>query len=573
LSLDLGIPAKMTVLGRVAITINKFNLCYLKGTILFLLCSTARQIEYKIVKIWEKQMKFQNSKKVIISTVVATMVIGITSVANASERVLTRSTGAPVGNNQNSLTAGPLGSTLLQDHHLIEKLAHFDRERIPERVVHARGAGAYGVFKATANLTDITRAVPFNETGKQTPVFVRFSSVVHSKHSPETLRDPRGFAVKFYTEQGNWDLVGNNFPTFFIRDAIKFPDMVHAFKPNPQTNMQEASRVFDFFSHIPEATRTLTLLYSPLGIPKSYREMNGSGVHAFKLTNKQCEQNYVKFTWKSRQGNIGLSPEQASAIQAKNFNHLTQDLYDHIKQGNYPVWDLYIQTMKPSQVNSFEFNPLDDTKIWPEALIASRKVGELTLNKVPDNYFQSTEQSAFAPSNMIPGIEPSEDRMLQGRLFSYADTQRYRLGINHLHFPVNAAKVQVNSHNQEGVGYSMAKISTVNYQPSRSNDGFIDDKQFEYCETPLEGNTQQIPFQKTQNFKQAGELFRSFSEQDQKHLINALSGDLKTVQDEQIRTIFSSFLYKSDTEYGERIAKRVNVNLDEVKRLAMSYQD
>jgi len=526
-----------------------------------------------ILKFCEKIMKIQNNNKRSMVTMAATMAVVMTGTAIASDSVLTRSTGAPVGNNQNSLTAGASGPTLLQDHHLIEKLAHFDRERIPERVVHARGAGAYGVFKATADLTDMTRAVPFNESGKETPVFVRFSSVVHSKHSPETLRDPRGFAVKFYTEQGNWDLVGNNFPTFFIRDAIKFPDMVHAFKPNPQTNLQEASRVFDFFSHIPEATRTLTLLYSPLGIPKSYREMNGSGVHAFKFTNKQCEQNYVKFSWKSRQGNIGLSPEQASAIQAKNFNHLTQDLYDNIKQGNYPVWDLYIQTMKPSQVNSFDFNPLDDTKIWPEAQIASRKVGELTLNKVPDNYFQATEQSAFAPSNMIPGIEPSEDRMLQGRLFSYADTQRYRLGINHMHLPVNAAKIQVNSHNQEGAGYSMAKTSTVNYQPSRSGDGFTDDKQFEYCATTLEGNTQQIPFQKTQNFKQAGELYRSFSEQDQTHLVNALAADLKTVKNEQVRTIFSSFLYKSDAEYGERIAKRVNVNLDEVKKLAISYQD
>lgn len=518
-------------------------------------------------------MTKQNYKPFIASTLLASISLAIAGSAFASESVLTRSTGAPVGNNQQSLTAGPLGPTLLQDHHLIEKLAHFDRERIPERVVHARGAGAYGVFKATANLTDITKATPFQVSGKETPVFVRFSSVVHSKHSPESLRDPRGFAVKFYTDQGNWDLVGNNFPTFFIRDAIKFPDMVHAFKPNPQTNMQEASRAFDFFSHVPEATRTLTLLYSPLGIPKSYREMDGSGVHAFKFTNAECEQHYVKFTWKSRQGNVGLSPEQASAIQANNFNHLTKDLYANIKQGNYPVWDLHIQTIKPSQVNDFEFNPLDTTKIWPESLVASRKVGELTLNKVPGNYFQSTEQAAFAPSNMIPGIEPSEDRMLQGRLFSYADTQRYRLGINHMHLPVNAPRVQVNSHNQEGAAYSVAKTSTVNYQPSRSGEGFSDDKQFEYCSSPVTGATQQIPFQKTQNFKQTGELYRSFSEQDQTHLVNALAGDLKTVTNEQIRTIFTSFLYKSDAEYGERVAKMVNVNLDEVKQLAMSYQD
>ena len=518
-------------------------------------------------------MKKQNNM-LIAKTIALSFSMAMTSeVVLAKESPLTRSTGAPVGNNQDSVAAGSLGPVLLQDHHLIEKLAHFDRERIPERVVHARGAGAFGVFKSTADLTDLTRVAPFQKKGKETPVFVRFSSVVHSKHSPETLRDPRGFAVKFYTNQGNWDLVGNNFPTFFIRDAMKFPDMVHAFKPNPQTNIQQASRVFDFFSHIPEATRTLTLLYSPLGIPRSYREMDGSGVHAFKFTNAECTQNYVKFTWKSRQGNIGLSPEEASAVQAKNFNHLTQDLYDNIAKGNYPVWDLNIQTINPSQVNDFDFNPLDTTKIWPEALVPSRKVGELTLNKVPDNYFQSTEQSAFSPSNMIPGIEPSEDRMLQGRLFSYADTQRYRLGINHMMLPVNAPKVPVNSHNQEGAGHSMAKSSTVNYQPSRSGQGFVDDKQYEYCQTPLAGTTQQIPFQKTQNFKQAGELYRSFSKADQTHLINALAGDLKTVENKEIRTIFTSFLYKADKEYGGRIAKIVNVEMNEVKHLADSYSE
>lgn len=518
----------------------------------------------------EGVMKIKNNH---IRTVALSVSLVISGSVLAEELTLTRSSGAPVGNNQNSVTAGAMGAVLLQDHHLIEKLAHFDRERIPERVVHARGAGAYGVFKSTANLTDITRAAPFQLAGKETPVFVRFSSVVHSKHSPETLRDPRGFAVKFYTEQGNWDLVGNNFPTFFIRDAMKFPDMVHAFKPNPQTNIQQASRVFDFFSHIPEGTRTLTLLYSPLGIPRSYREMDGSGVHAFKFTNTDCTQHYVKFTWKSRQGNSGLSPEEASTLQATNFNHLTQDLYDNIAKGNYPVWDLHIQTMSPKQVNDFDFNPLDTTKIWPESLVSSRKVGELTLNKIPDNFFQSTEQVAFSPSNMIPGIEPSEDRMLQGRLFSYADTQRYRLGINHTMLPVNAPKVTVNSHNQEGAGYSIAETSTVNYQPSRNGQGFVDDKQYEYCQTPLVGTTQQIPFQKTQNFKQAGELYRSFSQADRTHLVNALSGDLKTVENEEIRTIFTSFLYKADKEYGESVALRVNVNMKDVKRLAASYSE
>ena len=500
-------------------------------------------------------------------------VLGLSQIQPSYGDTLTRTNGAPVGNNQNSQTAGPMGPTLLQDHHLIEKLAHFDRERIPERVVHARGTGAFGVFKATADLSKLTKADPFQKAGKETPVFVRFSSVIHGNHSPETLRDPRGFAVKFYTQQGNWDLVGNNFPVFFIRDAMKFPDMVHSLKPNPQTNVQEAARAFDFFSHVPESTHMLTLLYSPLGIPASYREMDGSGVHAFKFTNGQCEQTYVKFTWKSRQGNKGLTPDQAAAIQASNFNHMTQDLYSHIGQGNYPVWELYIQTLKPSQLNDFEFNPLDTTKVWPETLVKPVKVGELTLNKVPDNFFQSTEQSAFAPSNMIPGIEPSEDRLLQGRLFSYADTQRYRLGINHMSLPINAPKVAVKSHNQDGAGYSTANTNSVNYQPSESVQGYQDDKQYEYCPTPLTGTTQQIPFEKTQNFKQAGDLYRSFSKADQTQLVKAFAADLKTVKNSKVRTVIASFVYKADPDYGQRVAEQADVNLKAVKQLADNYKD
>lgn len=497
----------------------------------------------------------------------------ILNAAQANDNTLTRSSGAPVGDNQNSQTAGPLGPTLLQDHHLIEKLAHFDRERIPERVVHARGTGAFGVFKATADLTDLTRAAPFQDEGKETPVFVRFSSVIHGNHSPETLRDPRGFAVKFYTEQGNWDLVGNNFPVFFIRDAMKFPDMVHSLKPDPRTNIQDAARALDFFSHVPESTQMLTLLYSPLGIPTNYREMNGSGVHAFKFVNEACQQHYVKFTWKSRQGNHGLTRKQAAEIQASNFNHMTDDLYKHITDGDYPVWDLYVQVLDPTKVDSFDFNPLDTTKTWPEDLIPVQKVGELTLNRVPDNFFQATEQAAFAPSNMIPGIEPSEDRMLQGRLFSYADTQRYRLGINHLSLPINVPKTALHSYNQNGAGYSPPKSGSVNYQPSEAAGSYVDNASYKACPTPLQGSTQQIPFQKTQNFRQAGDLYRSFSVADQTELVAAFAGDLKTVSNESVRNTVVSYLYKADTEYGTRVAKLAGADLAQVKTLAAGYTD
>jgi len=507
------------------------------------------------------------------SIVAAAVAMILQGAATAAEPTLTRSTGAPVGDNQNSLTAGPLGPTLLQDHHLIEKLAHFDRERIPERVVHPRGTGAHGVFKATADLTDITRAAPFQDIGQETDVFVRFSAVIHSKGSPESLRDPRGFAVKFYTDQGNWDLVGNNFPVFFIRDAMKFPDMVHSLKPDPRTNLQDPNRFFDFFSFIPESTNMLTWLYSPLGIPTSLAEMDGSGVHTFKFVDDSCNSEYVKFTWKSRQGNNGLSMAEAAKVQANDFNHLTSDLYSRIDAGDYPVWDLYIQTLDPARVNDFDFNPLDTTKVWPESLIPARKVGELTLNQVPDNFFQSTEQSAFAPSNMIPGIEPSEDRMLQGRLFSYADTQRYRLGINHMSLPVNAPKVAVHSHSQNGAGYAAPRSGSVNYQPSRTGQGYVDDASYKVCSTPLSDSTQQQAFEKTQNFKQAGEFYRSLSKTDRKHLVEAFAADLGKVKNDEIRTIITAFLYKADSDYGKRVAKAVNVKKSEMKKVAAQYKD
>ena len=512
-------------------------------------------------------------RKLILTAKALSLGLLVNTAVMAEEPTLTRATGAPVGDNQDSYTAGPAGPTLLEDHLLIEKIASFDRERIPERVVHARGVGAHGTFTATEELTDITRAAPFQQVGKETPVFVRFSSVIHSKGSPETLRDPHGFAVKFYTDQGIWDIVGNRQPVFFIRDGIKFPDMIHSLKPDPKTNIQDPNRFFDFFSHIPESTHMLTNIYSPLGIPTSYREMDGSGVHAFKFVNTDNEWKYVKFTWKSQQGDKGLSVAQAAEVQEKNFNHLSEDLYENIDQVKYPVWDLYIQTIEADQLNDFDFNPLDTTKIWPEDLVPSRKVGELELNKVPDNFFQTTEQSAFAPSNMIPGIEPSEDRMLQARLFSYADTQRYRLGINHLSLPINASPVDVHNHYQDGAGYSHPQKSTINYQPSRTGEGFVDDSQYKYGQYQLEGTTQQIPIEKTQNFQQAGDLYRSFSEEDQGYLVEAFAGDLGKVESYEIRLIMVTHLYKADETYGTSVANLVGVDIDDVKELAKTYKD
>ena len=312
---------------------------------------------------------------------------------------MTTDSAAPVGSNQHSKTAGPRGGVLLEDFHLIEKLARFDRERIPERVVHARGVGAYGTFESAGDFSKLTRAKIFSARGKKTPMFVRFSTVIHGGNSPETLRDPRGFAMKFYTDEGNWDLVGNDLPVFFIRDSMKFPDMVHSLKPSPVTNRQDPNRFFDFFSHQPESTHMLTQLYSDLGVPATYREMNGFGVHAFKFVNAKGEYKYVKFNWMSKQGVKGLiTAEEQAKIQGTDFQHATRDLYENLAKTK-PSWDLQVQVLDPKDMDKFDFDPLDATKIWPEELVPSLTLGKITLEKMPDNFFEDTEQSAFDPSS------------------------------------------------------------------------------------------------------------------------------------------------------------------------------
>jgi len=486
----------------------------------------------------------------------------------SAQSLLTRDNGAPVGDNQNSQTAGESGPTLLQDVQLIQKLQRFDRERIPERVVHARGTGARGTFTATANISALTRASVFTP-GETTPVFVRFSSVVHGNHSPETLRDPRGFATKFYTREGNWDLVGNNFPTFFIRDAIKFPDMVHAFKPDPRSNLGNDARRFDFFSHVPEATRTLTLLYSNEGTPQSYRHMDGNSVHAYKLVNAQGAVHYVKFRWKTLQGVRNLTPEAAAKIQATDFSHMTHDLVQAIKRGDAPRWDLYIQVMSPEQMQALDYDPLDATKIWPG--VPEQKIGQMVLDQNVDNFFQETEQVAMAPSNLVPGIEPSEDRLLQGRLFSYADTQMYRVGANGLSLPVNQPRVAVNNGNQDGAMNTGHQSGAVNYEPSRLQPR-PQSAHARSSTLPLEGSTQQAPIRRTQDFKQAGELYRSYSREDRRDLINSFGMSLAAADDES-KHIILSFLYKADADYGTQVTRVAGGELARVQALAAKLQD
>lgn len=491
------------------------------------------------------------------------------STALATGQQLTTNTGAPVGDNQNSKTIGNNGQVLLEDIHLIEKLAAFDRERIPERVVHARGAGAFGEFVASADFSDVTMADFLSQAGKKTPLFVRFSTVTHQQGSPETYRDPRGFAVKFYTEEGNYDLVGNNLPVFFIRDAIKFPDMVHAFKPSPLTNgASDPNRVFDFFSNLPESTHMLTWLFSDYGIPANYRQMEGNGVHAYKWVNAYGEVTYVKYKWVPQQGAKNLTQEEANKIQSTAIEHATLDLYNAIEAGNYPKWDLYVQMLKKEDFAALDFNPVDVTKIWPESIAKSVKVGTMTLNQNPTNYFQQVEQAAFSPGTLVPGIEPSEDKLLQGRLFSYFDTQRHRLTGNFQQIPVNAPRASVKTYNQDGYMSMREQTGDVNYQPSTNVPEVVDNSKFKYSKSIFAAGTTtaQATIDKENNFKQAGDLYESFSKKDKDNLIKNLSGALNAVKNKVIVHKMIAHFYQANEEYGTRLMKATNTSFEDIKK-------
>jgi catalase len=493
----------------------------------------------------------------------------ISAMDGANAQTITTNTGAPVGDNQHSKTVGNNGPVLLEDIHLIEKLAAFDRERIPERVVHARGAGAFGEFIAAQDFSEVTKAKFLGQRGKKTPVFVRFSTVVHPQGSPETYRDPRGFATKFYTEEGNYDLVGNNLPVFFIRDAMKFPDMVHAFKPSPLTNgKSDPNRVFDFFANIPEATHMFTWVYSDFGIPANYREMQGNGVHAFKWVNDKGEVSYVKYKWRPRQGERNLTQQEADSIQATQIEHATLDLYNAIAKGRFPQWDLYVQILKKEEFEKLDFNPVDPTKRWPENIAKPVLVGTMTLNRNPENYFQDVEQSALSPGTLVPGIEPSEDKLLQGRLFSYFDTQRHRLGGNFQQIPVNAPKTdKVKTYNQDGYFSVREQKGDINYQPSASTRQVTDDSKFRYSQQSFSpgAKSTQAKIDKANDFTQAGELYRSFSEGDKAHLIQNLGGDLKAVRNKEVVAKMIWHFYQADKEYGMRLAQFVGMDRKEIE--------
>jgi len=475
---------------------------------------------------------------------------------------LTNRQGHPVTNNQNIRTVGNRGPATLENYDFIEKISHFDREKVPERIVHARGAGAHGYFEAYGTVGEepaskYTRAKLFQEKGKQTPVFVRFSTVVNGLHSPETVRDPRGFAVKFYTEDGNWDLVGNNLKIFFIRDAMKFPDMIHAFRPDPVTNIQDPRRFFDFCANSPESFHMVTFVYSPWGIPANYRMMQGSGVNTYKWVNQEGKAVLVKYHWEPKQGIKNLTVKEAEEIQGKNFSHATQDLYEAIERGDYPEWEMFVQIMEDGPHPELDFDPLDDTKLWPKDQFPWLPVGRMVLNKNPDNFFNEVEQVAFGTGVLVDGLDFSDDKMLQGRTFSYSDTQRYRIGANYLQLPINAAKKRVAT-NQEGgqLRYFNDKAPGqnphVNYEPS-SMGGLKEAEQAGKEHTPhVEGNLVRESIDRNDNTKQAGETYREFEDWEKDELINNLVNDLaicpKDIQEKMI-----ALAEQADEEYGRRL--------------------
>ncbi|MDT9682785.1 catalase [Streptomyces sp. TRM76323] len=477
------------------------------------------------------------------------------------KRVLTTESGAPVADNQNSATAGIGGPLLIQDQHLIEKLARFNRERIPERVVHARGSGAYGHFEVTDDVTAYTKAAFLSEVGKRTELFARFSTVADSLGGADAVRDPRGFALKFYTEEGNYDLVGNNTPVFFIKDPIKFPDFIHSQKRDPFTGKQEPDNVWDFWAHSPEATHQVTWLFGDRGIPASYRHMDGFGSHTYLWTNAEGEAFFVKYHFKTNQGIRCLSAEQAAEVAGTDATSHQTDLLQAIERGVHPSWTLYVQIMPVAEAADYRFNPFDLTKVWPHADYPLRRVGRMVLDRNPENIFAEVEQAAFSPNNFVPGIGPSPDKMLQGRLFAYADAHRYRLGVNHTQLPVNAPRATVaDNYGRDGLMATRnGSRHDKNYEPN-SYGGPSQTDQALSAALAVSGHTGTHPAPahvKDDDFFQAGELYRLMTEEEKGRLVANIAGSLSQVSREDVIEKNLAHFHAADPEYGRRVEEAV----------------
>ena len=443
------------------------------------------------------------------------------------KQILTTAAGAPVNHYEDSQSVGARGPLLLQDYFLHEKLAHFNRERIPERIVHAKGSGAYGTFTVTHDISKYSRAKLFSEIGKETKVFVRFSTVGGEKGSADTERDPRGFAVKFYTEDGNWDLVGNNTPVFFIKDPKKFPDFIHTQKRDPYTNCKSPTMMWDYWSLNPESLHQVLILMSDRGTPKGYRFMNGYGSHTFSMVNGNNERIYVKFHYKTMQGNKTFTDAEAAALKSSDPDFSQRDLVTAIDNGHFPKYALKIQVMSLEEAKNFKWNPFDLTKVWPHKEYPLIEVGEIELNENPKNYFQDVEQSAFAPANLVDGIGFSPDKMLQGRILSYPDAHRYRIGVNYESLPVNKCPYAVNNYHRDGTMRSDGNgENNPNYKPN-SFDDIIEDETRKGLNYELDSNEVGY-FDRNENdddhYTQPGDLFKLMTDEHKQNTINNIVG-------------------------------------------------
>jgi catalase len=471
------------------------------------------------------------------------------------KKQLTTSAGIPVGDNQNSLTAGPRGPLLVQDWQLFEKHAHFNRERIPERVVHAKGSGAYGTFTCTGDITRYTKAAIFSQVGKKTECFLRFSTVAGERGAADAERDVRGFAMKFYTEEGNWDLVGNNTPVFFVRDPYKFPDFIRTQKRDPKTNLRSKTAMWDFWSLSPESLHQVTILFSDRGLPKTLRHMNGYGSHTYSFINAKNERFWVKFHFKTMQGIACMTDEESTKLIGEDRESHQRDLFGAIQKGDFPKWRLMVQVMPEADAEKTKYNPFDLTKVWPHADYPLIELGVMELNRNPENYFAEVEQSAFSPANMVPGISHSPDKMLQFRIFSYADAHRYRLGVNYESLPVNRPRVEVNTYHRDGhMRFDENSGGSVNYEPN-SVGGPTEDRKFVEPPLKIDGDADRYNHREgNDDYTQAGNLYRLMPPDARERLHQAVAGAMEGVPQEIVERQLAHF-EKADPAYAKGVRR------------------
>ena len=482
-----------------------------------------------------------------------------------NKKIMTTDAGRPVGDNQNSLTVGPRGPVVFEDFLLFEKMAHFNRERVPERVVHAKGSGAHGYFVCTnPKMPDYTCAKIFSAAGKHTPLFVRFSTVGGEKGSADTERDPRGFAVKFYTEEGNWDMVGNNTPVFFIRDPLKFGDFIHTQKRDPQTNLKSPTMMWDFWSLSPESLHQVTILFSDRGTPDGFRHMNGYSSHTFSLINSKNELFYAKWHFKTKQGIKNFTREQADEMRGKDPDYAQRDLFNSIQGGNFPKWRVCVQIMSEKDADTYHINPFDLTKVWPQKDYPLVEVGEMVLDRNPENYFAEVEQAAFEPRNVVPGMGYSPDKMLQGRLISYPDAHRYRIGVNYQSLPVNKPQCPVRTYNRDGaMRFDGNYGSAPNYEPNSFN-GPVEDPTYRERAGAISGLVDRHDHRLDSNYyMQPGNLFRLMSPAERGRLIGNIVASMKMVPREIQRRQILHFL-QADPRFGGGVATDLGWDLKDV---------